>query len=257
MGRRQGAASADLVARVEAAGAFERYFEPFVGGGALFFELRRTGRIRGEAVLSDTNLNLVEVYVSVRDEVDALIERLEEHRVRHTEEHFYATRAAKPTARIDRAARVIYLNKTCFNGLYRENSKGQFNVPFGHYAKPAICDEENLRATSTALQGVEVLETPFDSVLERATAADFVYFDPPYDPVSKTSSFTAYAKGGFGEAEQRRLAALYAELTQRRVRALLSNSMTPLIRELYGAFGSTKWCSRRAPSTARAIGAGG
>jgi DNA adenine methylase len=226
-----------LLERVDAAAPFGAYHEPFVGGGALFFELHRTRRLRGPATLSDANPNLIDVYRAVRDDVDALITALREHARRNSREWFYEVRAEVPTEPTLRAARIIYLNKTCFNGLYRENSRGIFNVPWGDYANPTVCDEENLRATSAALQGVEIGVEPFDAVATRARPGDLVYFDPPYDPVSRTSSFTKYAKGGFGEAEQRRLAALFGTLKEQGVKVLLSNSWTPLIRELYAPFG--------------------
>ncbi|MFZ5477635.1 MAG: DNA adenine methylase [Myxococcota bacterium] len=224
-----------LVARFDRAGATGRYHEPFVGGGALFFELRRTGRVR-DAVLSDTNPNLVEVYVAVRDDVDALVARLREHAARHDEAYYYAVRGRVPEGAVDRAARVIYLNKTCFNGLYRENSRGEFNVPYGRYDNPTICDEPNLRACSAALAGVSIEARPFERVLDHAVAGDFVYFDPPYVPVSATSSFTGYAKGGFGPADQERLAEVFASLADRGVSLLLSNSMTATVRDLFSRF---------------------
>lgn len=228
---------AELTNRVEMAGPFARYIEPFVGGGALFFELFRSGKLEGrEAILSDNNPGLVEAYLGVRDHVARLIPLLKAHKALHGKEHYYAVRAGLPEDPVERAARTIYLNKTCFNGLYRENSKGQFNVPMGDYMNPIICDEENLRAVSKALQGVRVEQRPFSRVLDYAQPGDFAYFDPPYHPVSKTSSFTAYDKGGFGEAEQRQLAGVFTELTRRGVKALLSNSMTDFVRELYHEF---------------------
>jgi DNA adenine methylase len=148
-------------------------------------------------------------------------------------DYYYAVRAQKPATQVEQAARIIYLNKTGFNGLYRENSRGEFNVPFGRYANPNVRDEVNLRACSLVLQGVEVRVEGFAAVLERAQPGDLVYFDPPYVPVSLTANFTKYAKDGFDEREQRHLADVYAELTRRGVKAILSNSDTPLIDELY------------------------
>jgi DNA adenine methylase len=223
----------ELLLRVEQAGGFRNYHEPFVGGGALYFELVRLDRLRGTAYLSDTNPNLIEAYLGVRDHVREVIGLLRRHRARHGEEYYYAMRACVPPTLQERAARIIYLNKTCYNGLFRENRKGQFNVPFGRYKNPGICDEPNLRAASKALQHAVIEVRPFDSVLTRARRGDFVYFDPPYHPLSKTASFTAYSKENFGEAEQRRLAEVYAKLARRGVKAMLSNSMTQLVRELY------------------------
>ena len=212
------------------------YHEPFVGGGALFFELARLGELPNRVSLADGNPNLVEAYVAVRDDLATLEGLLCEHVSRHGEEHFYATRATVPGTSTERAARVIYLNKTGFNGLYRENSKGKFNVPFGRYANPSILDEHNLRAAHEVLQGVEVLVGDFAGVRERAQPRDLVYFDPPYDPVSATSSFTSYARGGFGAEEQTRLRDVVRELSGRGVRVLLSNSMTPRVCDLYAGF---------------------
>jgi DNA adenine methylase len=223
-----------LRARYEAAAPTGRYHEPFVGGGALFFDLYRNGLLgRKRASLSDNNPLLVDAYTAVRDETDALIDLLREHKARHGHDHYYATRAARPDTAVERAARLIYLNKTCFNGLYRENSRGEFNVPIGKYKNPAICDEENLRACAGALARADLHHRPFDAVRKHAKPGDFVYFDPPYDPVSKTASFTAYARDGFGEADQRRLADLFRALRASGVHVLLSNAHTPLIRALY------------------------
>jgi DNA adenine methylase len=230
----------ELLRRVDEVPGFGRYHEPFVGGGALFFEMRRSGRLgRRPALLSDTNPNLVDAWLAVRDHVGALIELLREHRARHAAlgaTHYYQVRGRVPSEFVERAARVIYLNKTCFNGLFRENSKGEFNVPMGRYADPAICDEENLRACTSALEGVDLAVRPFESVLDFAAAGDLVYFDPPYDPVSATSSFTAYAAGSFGRAEQERLRDVFAALVRRGAHVLLSNSATEFVKSLYVEF---------------------
>ena len=212
------------------------FHEPFIGGGALFFELSGLGVLPARVTLSDANPNLVECYTMVRDQLYALVEHLREHQARHGEGYFYAVRGAIPTEPVERAARLIYLNKTCFNGLYRENRKGRFNVPFGKYLNPAILDQQNLVATSRALAGVELSVADFATVRDRAQRGDFVYFDPPYVPVSTTASFTAYAKAGFGPADQVRLRDVVVELAGGGVHFLLSNSMTPSVRELYGAF---------------------
>ena len=211
-----------------------RYFEPFVGGGALFFDLYRRGLLsRKKSQLSDTNQNLLDAYVCVQQDVEKLIVLLEGHASAHGHDHYYSVRAEVPKNQVARAARIIYLNKTCFNGLYRENSKGAFNVPMGRYKKPLICDPENMRLVAKALGRAKLVQQPFAAVLDDAVAGDFVYFDPPYHPLSKTSSFTSYAKGGFGEDEQRALADVFRELSRRGVMALLSNSMTPLVAKLY------------------------
>jgi DNA adenine methylase len=221
---------------------FRRYFEPFVGGAALFFDLHATGRLpkpvdaASRAFLSDVNTELVDCYVAVRDHVEALIRALREHR--YESDHYYEVRALKPAGLPlpKRAARTIFLNKTGYNGLYRVNKSGQFNVPFGRFTKPLFCDVDNLRACSRALQKVSIDTGDFASVLEHAKKGDFVYFDPPYVPLSPTSDFTAYIPGGFREPEQRKLAKVFAKLASRGVNVMLSNSDAPLVRELYGDF---------------------
>ena len=228
----------ELMAAVERAGEFNRYHEPFVGGGALFFELFRMKRLpQKKAFLSDTNERLIDAYWGLGHDVERVIALLNEHKEKHCKEYYYTVRAGVPEDRLERAARIIYLNRTCFNGLFRENSKGLFNVPMGRYKNPAICDSANLRAVAEALKKKAKLETrPFESVLEHAEPGDFVYFDPPYHPVTKTASFTAYAQGGFGEGAQRQLADVFAELHRRGVKVLLSNSYTPLVHALYEPF---------------------
>ncbi|MCC6142481.1 MAG: DNA adenine methylase [Candidatus Hydrogenedentes bacterium] len=227
----------ELMKRVAMARPFKRYHEPFVGGGALFFELYRQGALgRKQACLSDNNLSLIETYIAVRDHLDEIMELLQEHKARHDHDYYYAMRAGMPQTVPERAARIIYLNKTCYNGLYRVNSKGQFNVPIGDYKNPLICDEANLRAASEALKHARIEQRSFETVRAHAQAGDFVYFDPPYHPVSTTANFTAYDQGGFGEAEQRLLALVYAALAQNEVKVLLSNSYTPLIRQIYKPF---------------------
>lgn len=223
----------ELTATVSDLSSFGAYHEPFVGGGALYFELFRTGRLPGRACLSDVNRNLTDCYETVKGDVEQLIRLLKTHAQQHSFSHFYQVRAAVPESKIERAARVIYLNKTCFNGLYRENSKGQFNVPLGNYKNPTVCDEPNLRACSAALTNTEIRAEPFEEVLNRAGAGDLVYFDPPYVPVSATSSFTGYAKDGFGPRDQERLASVFAELDRRQVHVVLSNSKAPVVEDLY------------------------
>jgi DNA adenine methylase len=213
-----------------------RYHEPFVGGGALFFDLFSRGKLgRRKAFLSDNNGRLIEAYNGVRDHVEELIGLLQVHKEKHGKAYYYKTRANVPEEPIARAARIIYLNRTCYNGLFRENSKGGFNVPMGRYKNPRICDADNLRAVSRALQRCRIKERPFSAVLTAAESGDFVYFDPPYAPVSQTANFTAYHQGGFGEEAQRELASVFDELTKRGVKALLSNSDAPLIHKVYAS----------------------
>jgi len=232
----------ELLARVPV--AFGRYHEPFVGSGALFFALRARS-LGAKACLSDANGPLVEAYKAIRDDVEGVIASLSTHE--NVEAHFYRVRALDPRTLPppERAARILYLNRTCFNGLYRENRNGQFNVPFGRYANPRICDGENLRAVSRELKGVVVSRREYAGVLKIAKPGDLVYFDPPYQPVSTTSSFTGYDRHGFGEGDQRRLRDVFAELASRGVHVLLSNSDTPLVRELYEGFRIDRvWASR-------------
>ena len=217
---------------------FGRYHEPFVGGGALFFHLagRRPPASEPWAVLSDANRRLVRTYRAVRDQPKRLIERLREHAADHSKDSFYAVRALDPDSFVDDvevAAWFIYLNKTGFNGLYRVNRKGGFNVPMGRYKNPNICDGDNLRACSRALQGVDIRHEGFEKAASRAVDGDFVYFDPPYVPASATANFTAYTSDGFGFAEQERLRDVARDLKGRGVRVILSNSDTPPVRSLY------------------------
>lgn len=217
------------------------YVEPFLGGGAVFFHLQPSA-----AVLSDINEELINVYVAVRDRVDELIEALRVHR--NERDYYYSVRAWKPATLtpVQRAARLIFLNRTCYNGLYRVNRKGQFNVPFGRYANPTICDQAGLRAASLVLGGADICAADFEDALERAQAGDFAYIDPPYNPLSATSSFTSYAEGGFGEGEQRRLASVYKRMDRRGVMLMLSNSASELVRSLYTGFRIVEVTARRA-----------
>lgn len=222
-------------------GTFRRYYEPFVGGAALFFHLYNTRRLHSGATLSDANPDLVECYEVVRDDVKTLIGLLLEHQQhRLSSEYFLQIRSwdrdqgwKTKRSKAERAARTIYLNRTCYNGLYRQNQKGQFNAPFGYYKNPLICDPDNLRAVSAALRDVELRVADFAAVLLHAEAGDLVYFDPPYVPVSATAAFTHYTGQTFGPEDQRRLASVFRQLAERGVYVMLSNSDTPLSREIY------------------------
>lgn len=225
-----------LLQAVRSAQSSGRYFEPFLGGGALFFALAQRGLLSRGASLADVNPNLMDAYLGVREDVDAVVQHLRRHEQVHDEAHFYAVRQGIPETLAGRAARVIYLNRTGFNGLYRENSKGEFNVPFGRYRNPLICDEPNLRAAAAELARVDLSVGGFDDSLSAVAAGDLVYLDPPYPPTSPTASFTAYAKGGFGEADQRALAACCANLQRVGARVILSNAMLPQTLELYPGF---------------------
>lgn len=213
--------------------AIGTYYEPFVGGGAMLFALLGADESPQHAVINDRNEELMAAYEVVRDDLDALMERLtvlEREYLAGDEEqraaYFYAVREEQPAAddRLETAARLIFLNRTCFNGLYRVNRSGRFNVPHGRYRNPRIVDEAALRATSEALQATAFRAVDFEEACEPAVAGDFVYFDPPFYPLSQTSSFTQYTQGAFLKAEQLRLRGLIDELTDRGVRVMLSNS---------------------------------
>lgn len=220
---------------------YGRYFEPFLGGAALFFALRPR-----RSVLSDSNADLIESYRVVQRHVKELIERL--RGCRNTPEQFYRARAQDPAALspVERAARLIFLNRTGYNGLYRVNGKGEFNVPFGRYKNPNICNAAGLRAASEGLKRATLRLGDFAECLDEAAAGDFIYFDPPFDPLSKTASFTSYTAGRFGREDQQRLAGACETLAARGCRVMVSNSDTRLIRELYRNFRIVELQARRA-----------
>lgn len=214
------------------------YHEPFVGAGAVFFHLAAANRF-DRAHLSDSNPDLVSMFVAIRDEPDAVLGHLTKLKARHDEEHFYAVRERfnrGRSARPVRAAELIYLNKTGYNGLYRVNSKGAFNVPFGRYVEPQIFIEEQIRRAADRLRGVTIEARDFATVAKRAEAGDLVYLDPPYVPLSKSAFFTAYAKESFGAEQQELLAEVFRALDERGVLVVLSNHDTPRVRELYAGF---------------------
>jgi DNA adenine methylase len=226
-----------LLAHIEALlpERIDTYFEPFLGGAAVFFRLAAGRRFR-RAVLADANPELVNCYRAIRDDVDAVIAELGQYR--NNRALYYRVRRRDPAKlpSIARAARLIYLNRCGYNGLYRVNSSGQFNVPFGRYLRPLICDEPRLRAASAALQKAKIVCDDFANTLKKVGPADFAYLDPPYVPLSATSSFTAYAARDFGMPDQQRLADVLRTLAVRNVPALLSNSDCETTRELYRGF---------------------
>jgi DNA adenine methylase len=221
---------------------YNRYVEPFVGGGALFFAVAPDGTKHERVILGDVNRELMTTYLGVRDDLDAVIASLAEHKRLHDKAHYLETRARgfdELYGEGSMAARMIYLNKTCFNGLYRvSQKKGTFNVPMGRYKDPTILDEPGLRACSAVLHhaDAQIHKGDYKLVCRHAEKGDFVYFDPPYAPTSATANFVGYAQGGFGEDEQRALAQLFSDLTDEGVYCILSNADTPFVRELYADF---------------------
>ncbi|MFH1637865.1 MAG: DNA adenine methylase [Candidatus Woesearchaeota archaeon] len=218
----------------------KRYFEPFVGGGAIFFYILQKYWPK-EVLISDINEELINAYNVIKTDVDKLIIKLKEHKKYHEKspkEYFYNIRALKlqKLTDLDRAARFIYLNKTCFNGLYRVNSKSEFNVPMGQYKNPSIVQAEKLKSISKLLTHVQIKAMPFEKVLELTKKEDFIYFDPPYYPLKVGKSFTTYTSNKFLEAEQRKLAEVFKELDKKGCKVMLSNSDTGLINSLYNKF---------------------
>ncbi len=216
---------------------FNRYFEPFLGGGALFFKLQPP-----IAVINDINSEIINLYLVIKTQPELLINELKTYS--NTPEFYYHIRNLdrnenyKELSEVKKAARVLYLNKTCYNGLYRVNSNGEFNVPFGFYKDPNIIDEYNLLEVSAFLNSnnINILNTDFEEAVKTAQKNDFVYFDPPYDPIKPTSSFTSYTSMGFNKSEQIRLKNLCVKLNNLGVKFLLSNSATPFILDLYKGF---------------------
>jgi DNA adenine methylase len=211
------------------------YREPFLGGGAIFFKLQPE-----RAFLTDALEDLVNAYTIVQSRVEVLIPRLEKLRASHSTEQFYEIRARfnaeKDADRIDRAAWLVYLNKTCFNGLFRTNAKGDFNVPVGKYQNPRVVKPGEMRLASAVLADAEIAARPFEHLLDVAEPGDLVYLDPPYVPLSKTSSFSGYHEGVFTLDDQARLADVFRQLDARGCLLALSNSDTPAVRELYKGF---------------------
>ena len=215
----------------------DTYYEPFIGGGALLFHLKPK-----KAVINDFNGELINVYKVIKEDVDSLLTDLQTHK--NESEYFYDLRIKDRQAgfekwtAVKKASRVIYLNKTCFNGLYRVNRSGEFNAPFGRYKNPNIVNETTLRAVSQYLNDndIQIHNEDFETVLKKVKKGAFVYFDPPYDPVSKSANFTGYVQGGFGEADQIRLRDLCVKLNKKGIRFLLSNAATSFIKDLYKDF---------------------
>lgn len=218
---------------------YGRYFEPFVGGGALFFDLAPE-----KAVINDFNEELINTYLQIKNNPAELIDLLIKHKENNSKDYYLELRSADRDGRIsrmtgvERAARILYMLRVDFNGLYRVNSKNQFNVPYGRYKNPKIVDVDLLYQISEYLNenDVEILQTDFAEAIKDAQTGDFVYFDPPYIPLNETSSFTSYTHEGFSYEEQVRLRDTFKELTERGVYAMLSNSSSPLVEEFYKDF---------------------
>ncbi|MBW3002483.1 DNA adenine methylase [Candidatus Woesearchaeota archaeon] len=215
----------------------KRYFEPFVGSGAVAFYVIQKYQPK-ETVLSDINDELITAFNAIKTDAEQLINKLKEHKKKHlkqSKEYYYQIRQMDPAklTKLEKAARFIYLNKTCFNGLYRVNSKGQFNVPMGSYKNPDIIQADKLRLISKLLKKVKTKKMSFEKVIKLAKKGDFIYFDPPYYPLKKGKSFTTYTKNKFLENEQKELANIFRILDKKGCKVMLSNSDTAFIKKLY------------------------
>lgn len=224
--------------------SFSTYYEPFLGGGAFFFHLAKR-RPRFDAVLSDVNAELINAYEVVKNDVEALIKELQSCEARYKlapKQYYYQIRAEEPLDDIKKAARLIFLNRTCYNGLYRVNKKGKFNVPFGRHKNPTVCDRENLIAVNQVLRwsNAKLLAVDYREATKDARKGDFVYFDPPYQPMSTTANFTSYTDSGFSFDDQLRLGEWFKELDKREVRVVLSNSNKKEIRRIYRRYSVRK-----------------
>ena len=225
----------------------QTYYEPFIGGGALLFSLQPK-----KAVINDSNAELINCYKTIKNSLDELIEDLKNHK--NNEYYYYDIRDwdreknFKSKTEVQRASRIIFLNKTCYNGLFRVNSQGQFNVPFGKYKNPNILDIAVLKAVNKYLNEnqVRILNSDFQEAVKDAKRGDFIYLDPPYDPVSETASFTGYDVNGFNKQEQRRLKEVFDDLNSRGCHILLSNAYTEFIEDLYKDYQHTKISAIRA-----------
>jgi DNA adenine methylase len=213
-----------------------RFFEPFLGGGAMMFSLHNlfgVPRSPGQIIVNDVNPDLTNVYLTLKNNCEDLIDILRELASKNSEEFFYSIRSSVPTSPEEQAARLIYLNRTCFNGLYRVNKSGEFNVPWGKLKNPKICDEHLLRGVSDWLAKVQIRNGGFAAAVEDSREGDVVYLDPPYIPLSLTSKFSRYAIDDFLSLDHYALAGVIRGLTEKGVRVILSNSNTPLTRSIY------------------------
>ncbi len=218
---------------------FNNYYEPFVGGGAVFFYIKQKYAPK-KSLISDINGQLINTYNIIKEHPQKLISQLKQHKsyhMVHGKKYYLLIRSTEPSQlpKLEQAARFIYLNKTCYNGLYRVNSKGQFNVPMGKYDNPDIVQEHKIMQASKLLQDVSIKNMSFERVLDYAKKGDFVYFDPPYYPEKKTS-FTKYHASNFLEEEHKKLYEVFDKLSRRGVFVMMSNSNTEFIRKLYAQY---------------------
>jgi DNA adenine methylase len=222
------------------------YFEPFIGSGAVFFFLSARQEAR-KYYLSDLNREIVDAFCAVRDDVEEVIRLLSKHQKLHSKDYFYQVRALVPgnLPTLERAARTIYLNKTCFNGLYRVNKKGEFNVPMGNYKKPSILQVETLKIASRALARADLAAGHYSGLVEKAQAGDFIYLDPPYHPLSKTAMFTNYVAEAFDEKDQMELSQVATTLSEKGCLFMESNSNTDFVKDLYKDFKIQEVLARR------------
>lgn len=225
---------------------YNTYIEPFVGGGAIYFHLKPK-----KAILIDNNKELINCFKVIKRDVNGLIQSLKKHK--NEKNYFYTIRAVDRNPEIfdkwndvEKASRTIYMNKCCYNGLYRVNNKGQFNAPFGKYKNPTFCDESNLKAVHFQLQTAEIMNSPFEECLKYSKQNDFVYFDPPYHPLSQTANFTSYTRDNFGEESQKKLADVFKALDNRGCKLMLSNSYNDFILDLYKDFTIIELSAKRA-----------
>ena len=219
--------------------SFGTYYEPFIGGGALLFHML-TERDGQKCSISDLNSDLVLAYTTIRDRIDDLISSLKSHEKNYRKDsksYYYSVRESNPRSEIEKTSRLLFLNRTCFNGLYRVNSKGKFNVPLGRYTNPNIVNEDNLRSVSNILQAskVSIKCRDFGAVLRDAKKGDLVYFDPPYQPVSDTANFTSYTNKDFTDKDLERLADLCNKLDSKGCKVLLSNSDSKQVSDMFSA----------------------
>lgn len=227
--------------------SYNRYFEPFLGGGAVYFYLERAN-----CCISDTNNDLIAAYSAVKDNLPELLQILQTYKERDCETFYNEVKnmdldlGYKDLPPVQRGARFIYLTKTCFNGLYRVNSQGHFNKAYAHIENPNICDVQGLLAANRVLsKGTEIINAPYDHLLDKVSAGDFVYMDPPYDPVSKTANFVSYTKDGFSREDQIKLKDFVDELNRKNVQVMLSNNWTDFIVDLWKDYRCLKIDVRR------------